>query len=131
MKRTAPVTFLIDFEENNLHRLAVTVHPNLRTFRRVTRKEGNQNAHQSEACCYQHNCLTYADRRIAHLHFCRERLNPEVIAHEATHAAHHRMRILGIPASHPEYEEQLATMVGDLTNRVIKSCRTLKIPIVR
>ena len=121
---------LVPFEKNNLHRVAVTLYPTRRDMVRSMRRQGHKKASDADASCWQYNCLTYPDNRIAHAHFCRDRLTAGNIAHECFHAVYHRLRLLGVPPEHPDYEERLATEMGELVDALMRLLHERKIPVM-
>jgi len=124
------MTFLLSFEPRNLHRVAVTIHRRRSEMVRAMKRDGHRKAAEADASCFQFNCLTFEDNRIAHLHFCRDRLSVGNVAHECFHACFHRLRLLGVPLDHPDFEERLAEDTGNLTDRIVRELHRNKIPVL-
>ena len=121
---------LVPFEKHNLHRVAVTLYRSRADMVRAMRRDGHKKAAEADASCFQHNCLTFFDNRIAHMHFCRDRLTAGNIAHECFHTVHHRMRLLGMPPDHEDYEERVATETGELVDALMRLLHEREIAVM-
>lgn len=121
---------LLPFEGTNTHRVAVTVYRTRRSMVRAMKRAGHKEASEAEASCWQYNHVTFVDGRIAHMHFCLDRLTAGTIAHECLHAAYHRLRLVGVPPVHQDYEERLATETGNLVDSIMHILRVQKIPVM-
>ena len=83
----------------------------------------------SEACCIQVMKFDAGQLRVADIHIPADRLKLSSIAHEATHVAWHRARLIGYPLQQvPEngvssysYEEEVAWCVGKLTFQIVNT----------
>lgn len=121
---------LVPFEKHNLHRVAVTLHRSRADMVRAMRKEGHKKAAEADASCFQFNHVQYVDGRIAHMHFAVDRLTAGNIAHESFHAVYHRLRLVGMPPEHEDYEERLATEMGELVDALMRLLQERKIAVM-
>lgn len=121
---------LVPFEKGNLHRVAVTLYRSRADMVRAMRREGHKKAAEADASCWQYNHVQYLDGRIAHMHFAVDRLTAGNIAHECFHSVYHRLRLIGIPPEHEDYEERLATEMGELVDALMRLLHERKIPVM-
>ena len=106
-------TFSAKFHKDSTHWVQVVLHSSRRVMRCQLRKLGHD-SHDTNAACWQAN-KPASDGCIAKLHFARDFLTLEYIAHEAAHAAFHRARLLGVQ-DQKEFEEWTVDSAGALTD---------------
>ena len=107
----------LPFDNRSRHLCRVVVYSTRRKMRAALRKKGYRGVHDADAVCTQVMCHN-KDYVITALAFAKDYLTYGNIAHECLHACHHRLDLCGINPDDKDYEETLATMVGDLVDRV-------------
>jgi hypothetical protein len=110
--------FKITFGEKTTHWVNVMIHTSRRTMRGYLRAKGNHDSSSTNAACWQAN-KPGRDGCIAEIHLAADFLSLENIAHECTHAAWGRCRVLGLKFeedSRDGFEEWLAGCTGQLVD---------------
>lgn len=110
--------FTVPFALNTSHRCSVLVHKSRAAMRAwLTRKKGH-NSSNTEASCWQ--CSEFPeDNVICELHFYRDGLSLDTVAHECAHAAHHSAIVAGVPLADDDFQEWTAARTGRLLQVVL------------
>jgi hypothetical protein len=111
------------------HFIAVALHHDLRTMRRFCKSKG-YSADGALACCWQPKNLTES-QCVAEIHYARDRLTVDIMAHEAVHAAFSRAVLLGIPFDNEEFQEQLAQDAGILVEAIYSTLTENKVKLLQ
>lgn len=110
------------------HKIGVVIHDKLSAMRRFLRSRGHESK-TTNACCFQPHKFDIAQQLVAEIHFAKDCLNLDTIAHECSHAAFHRCLIIGVPFLDDYFQERLATDTGSLTNAVVKYLENKKFKV--
>lgn len=111
MKR---LSFTLKFHKASTHYVQVHVWPTRAIMRCILTKKGHKDSSDTDAACWQPN-KHEPDGLIAEVHFGRDIIALETIAHEMAHAAYHRAKVIGCPDSSKEFQEWIADGTGTLT----------------
>lgn len=103
-------TLMID-PDHSTHYVSVHVHSSRAVMRGVLTRVGHKSSN-TQAACWQPSKVT--DGCVAEVHFGRDHLSLDTIAHEMSHAAFHRTVLIGIPLTHTEFQEWVAETTGRL-----------------
>ncbi len=115
--------FNIPFGLNTTHFVSVHVHTNRAVMRCVaTKLRGYPKA--IDGFCWQANNPA-VDGCVAEIHLAADTLDLDTIAHESSHAAFHRVKVLGVPHDHDDFQEWIAADTGRLTQAIVKQLKTL------
>ncbi len=120
--------YKITFPEST-HWVTVVVHRSLRGLRGATERRMGDSKGFTNTIAFCFKCYKPVQEGIAEIHFARERLNYDTIAHECFHAAYWRTVVLGVPSNHPDFEEHIAQDTGCLTGAVVGALRKLGIKV--
>lgn len=118
----------LDAVSNN-HKVSVVLHRKRRHLRNLRRYKGQNDVSDAYAFCWQGNRPT-KDHVVAEVHLAIDFLTVEYISHESAHAAVHRANLLGLKLGTNEWEEQVATDTGIITQGIVTGISGLNINIV-
>ena len=121
-------SFSVNIHKNSTHWVAVQIHSTTAAMRACLTSKGHKDASHTDGACWQAN-KPGVDHCVAEIHFSRQLLNLETIAHESAHAAFHRVVLLGVPYEHIDFQEFMAEDTGVITEAIIAMCDKNKIPI--
>lgn len=110
MKR---LSFILKFHKDSTHYVQVHLWPTRAIMRGILAKKGHDSSN-TDAACWQPNRFQM-DGLVAEVHYARDVLCLDTIAHEMCHAAYWRVVILGIPKADDRFQEWVATDTGVLT----------------
>ena len=99
-------------------------HRTLKGMRNILTRIGHDDPSLTLACCWR--CYPKRENRtVAEIHYALEVLSVDIVAHEATHACLHRMRLVG--AKDEDWvEEETATISGLLTEYAYRAWQKVK-----
>lgn len=110
-------TFTVKFHQGSAHWVGVEIHSSQRAMRARRSRLGKKNSRCSAFCVQNDN--PSKDGCIATIHLARNSMTLDDIAHEASHAAHHRTVLLGVPRDADEFQEWVAWDTGVLTDAIL------------
>ncbi len=123
-----PIKFEFTYDNSTTHKVEVQLFKTRALMRRWLTLHGHKGSANTDACCWQCNKPGF-DNVVASICLAEDRLNLSTIIHESTHAAVHRVRLIGIPISHREFEEWLATMTGNVSDYIVGKLTSLGIKV--
>lgn len=112
------LSFSLKIHKRSTHWVSVQLYQTRSAMRGVLRKLGHDSS-ETNAACWQPNKAPVEDGCIAEVHFNRETLGLDTIAHEMCHAAYHRAVIIGIPIADKTFQEYVAEDTGTLTDACV------------
>lgn len=121
-----PKRFTVVFPES-VHAVEVRVHRDLRALRRTARKKGYKGPRPDAFCWLPWESLS--DGCVAEMHLAAAALTFNIVAHESSHAAHHRGALRGGLRESVAFDEELATDTGWLTDAVLAGLAKLGVKV--
>lgn len=109
---------ILKFSTNSAHLVSVRVYDTRAAMRSLTTRNGHVRPNNANGLCWQAN-KPGSDDVVAEIHLAKTHLTLDTIVHECTHAAWHRVRLMGLPVSHDEFQEYVACAAGLLADTLL------------
>lgn len=112
------ISFRVNIHKRSSHWVSVQLHSSRAAMRGILTKLGHKDSSDTNAACWQPQ-KAIADSCIAEIHLCRDHLFLSTIVHEATHAALHRVHIIGVMPGDKDYQEFICDDTGTIVEGII------------
>ncbi len=126
MKKEIVPEFVIKFSKDSVHYVTLFVHPTIKQLRSLGRYKGHNSVRDAQAFFWTDE-TAHRDGFVGELHFAKDNISMEFIAHEVFHACYQRNLFIGRDAK--TEEEATAEDVGQLADAVVVHLQALKINI--
>lgn len=122
-----PLQFSVKFHKRSTHWVNVVIYKTRTQMRRKLKSIGHDSS-QTNAACWQAN-QPGKDHCVAEIHLAKDFLTLSTIAHESSHAAHHRAVLIGVPFDDESFQEYVAEDTGHVADAIVAFCDSKRIPI--